>query len=192
MRRRNITVEVILPILLLISMSVLAASYPVMANAADGYNESASAVYSTELGFATGGGWFYWPGTTDKTNFGFSVRFDEVSECVRGSLLIIRHSDSGDVYRLRSTGFYGLALGEHGDGFGWTSFSGEAMYSQDPTGSYQFLVYVEDWNEPGSGFDQFWVEVTDGDGNIVDAMSMDRDALDNTETLQGGNIVVHH
>lgn len=177
MRRRNITVEVILPILLLISMSVLAASHPVMAN--------------TELRSASGGGWFYWPETTDKTNVGFSVTFDEVNECVRGSFLIIRHCDSGDVYRLKSTGFYGLSSGEHGDGFGWASFSGDAMYSQDPTGNYQFLVYVEDWNEPGAGFDQFWVEVTDGDGNIVDAMSMDRDVLDNTETLQGGNIVVH-
>jgi hypothetical protein len=92
---------------------------------------------------------------------------------------------------LESKALYGLSLGDDGGGVGWASFSGEAMYSQDPTGSYQFLVYVEDWNEPGSGFDQFWVEVTDGDGNIVDAMSMDRDAVANTETLQRGNIAVH-
>jgi hypothetical protein len=169
---------VTLPILLLISICVLAASYPVIAN--------------TDLGFASGAGWFYWPETTDNTNFSFSVRFDTVNEVVRGSFLIIQHSDSGDVYRLKSNAFYGLSLGDDGNGVGWASFSGEAMYSQDPTGSYQFLVYVEDWNEPGSGFDQFWIEITDGDGNIVDAMSMDRDVLDNTETLQGGNIVVHH
>lgn len=192
MKRRNMIAVVTLPVLLLISICVLAASYPVIANAADGYNESASVVHSTDLGFATGGGWFYWPETTDKTNLSFSVRFDEVNECVRGSFLISRHSDSGDVYLLKSNAFFGLAVGDDSNGVGWASFSGDAMYSQDPIGSYQFLVYVEDWNEPGSGFDQFWVEVTDGDGNIVDAMSMDRDVLDNTETLQGGNIVVHH
>lgn len=177
MKKRKTIAAVTIPILLLISVCLLAASYPVMAN--------------TDLGFATGGGWFYWPETTDKTNFGFSVRFDAVNEAVRGSFLIIRHSDSGDIYRLKSNAFYGLALGDDGNGVGWASFSGEAVYSQDPIGSYQFLVYVEDWNEPGSGFDQFWVEVRDGDGNIVDVMSMDRDALENTETLQGGNIAVH-
>ncbi len=190
MKRRNMIAAVILPVLLLIS--VLAASYPVMANAADGYNGSTSVAYNTDLGFATGGGWFYWPETADKTNFGFSARFDAVNECVTGSLLIIRQSDSGDFYRLKSNAFFGLALGEDSNGVGWASFSGEAVYSQDPAGTYQFLVYVEDWNEPGSGFDQFWIEVRDGDGNIVDAMSMDRDPLENTETLERGNIAVHH
>jgi hypothetical protein len=191
MKRRNITAVVILPILLLISISVLAASYPVVADVADGCNESFSVAYSTDLGFVTGAGWFYWPETTDKTNFCFSARFDAVNECARGSFLIIRQSDNGDVYRLRGNAFSGLALGEDSNGVGWASFSGEAIYSQDSIGSYQFLVYVDDWNEPGSGFDQFWIEVRDGDGNIVDAMSMDRDAVDNTETLQRGNIVVH-
>lgn len=177
MKKRKTMAVVTVPILLLISISVLAPSYPVTAN--------------TDLGFATGGGWFCWAETTDKTSFDFSARFDTVNEVVRGSFLIIRHSDSGDVYRLKSKAFYGLALGEDASGVGWASFSGEAMYSQDPAGSYQFLVYVEDWNEPGSGFDQFWVEVTDGDGNIVDGISMDRDAVENTETLQRGNIAVH-
>jgi len=191
MKRQNMIAVVTLRVLLLVCICVLAASYPVAAVAVDAYSESTSVAYSTDLGFATGGGWFYWPETTDKTNFGFSARFDAVNECVMGSFLIIRHSDSGDVYRLRSDALFGLALGEDSDGAGWASFSGEAVYSQDPTGSYQFLVYVEDWNEPGSGFDAFWIEVTDGDGNIVDAMSIDRDALDNTEILQSGNIAVH-
>jgi hypothetical protein len=32
--------------------------------------EDVLVVYDPSLGFTTGGGWFYWPGTGEKTNFG--------------------------------------------------------------------------------------------------------------------------
>ena len=40
----------------------------------------------------------------------------------------------------------------------------------------------------GAGADQFWIEVLDKDGDAV-TLSMDRDAVDNTVTLGGGNIL---
>jgi hypothetical protein len=54
------------------------------------------------------------------------------------------------------------------------------------------LVYVEDRNEPGTGVDQFWIEVKDKDRDVVPVMSMDREATDNVVALQGGNIAVPH
>ena len=88
----------------------------------------------------------------------------------------------------------GLALGEEA-GVGWATFSGKNTYQEptwvEPIGNHTFVVYVEDHGEPGAGADRFWIEVLDNDGNTV-TLSMDRDAVDNTVTLGGGNIVVPH
>ena len=111
-------------------------------------------------------------------------------------MLLIRHTAQGN-YRAKSNALYGLSLGKSDDqAFGWASFSGKCTYqdrdSGQSEGNHEFLIYVEDWNEPGAGHDQAWIELHDKDGNVIAAMSMDRPATDNTETLGGGNIVVPH
>ena len=48
-------------------------------------------VYDPSLGFATGGGWFPWPETSDKTNIGFTMKYGRNGSRVKGNLLVIRH-----------------------------------------------------------------------------------------------------
>jgi len=144
-----------------------------------------------------GEGWFYWPGTTEKTNFGYVIKYNKKGERVKGSLLLIRHVAPGVKYRVKSNALYGLSLGEAGDPvYGWASFSGKCTYLEpgwvEPEGNHEFLVYVEDRGEPGREFDKFWIEVRGKDGLVIDAMSMDREAVDKSRTLDGGNIVVPH
>ncbi|MGD1992852.1 MAG: hypothetical protein PVI59_06630, partial [Anaerolineae bacterium] len=160
-----------------------------------GYGEDVLTVYDPSLGFATGGGWFYWPGTEDRTNFGFTMKYNKKGTNVQGSLLLIRHTDDDAIYRVKSNALYGLAVGVGSD-FGWASFSGKATYLEpgwlEPEGNHEFIVYVEDRNEPGTGVDQFWIEVHDKDDTVIDHMSMDRDAIGNTVPIEGGNIVAPH
>jgi predicted extracellular nuclease len=58
--------------------SIPVGTYDVTATITGGYYTGEGydgfTVYDPSLGFATGGGWFYWPGTTDKTTFGFVPR----------------------------------------------------------------------------------------------------------------------
>jgi len=174
--------------------------YTVQVNVDGGYysgsSEDVLVVYDPSLGFTTGGGWFYWPDTMDKTSFGYTMKYNKKGTNVKGSLLLIRHTAEGN-YRIKSNALYGLALGESIDpAFGWASFSGKATYQEpgwlEPIGNHEFVVYVEDHGEPGSGSDQIWVETHDKDNAVIPVMSMDRPATDHTETLQGGNIVVPH
>jgi hypothetical protein len=171
-----------------------------------GFNEDVLVVFDPSLGFTTGGGWFYWPGTDDpdngymgdRTNFGYTMKYNKRATKVQGSLLMIRHMPDGTKYRVKSNALYGLALGEANDGepYGWASFSGKSTYLEpgwpEPVGNHVFVVYVEDHDEPGTGVDRFWIEVHDRDGYIIEALSMPREAYDNTEDLMGGNIVVPH
>jgi hypothetical protein len=161
-----------------------------------GYGEDVLVIYDPSLGFTTGGGWFYWPETMDKTSFGYTMKYNKKGLNVKGSLLLIRHTADGN-YRVKSNALYGLALGETGDPvFGWASFSGKATYLEpgwpEPIGNYEFVTYVEDHDEPGIGVDRFWIEVLDKDRLIDPDLSMPRPAVDHTEALQGGNIVVPH
>jgi len=75
---------------------------------------------------------------------------------------MIAHLEDGSIHRIKSNALYGLSIGED-DGFGWASFSGKCTYKEhdwlDPIGNYEFIVYVEDWGEPGKGVDQFWIEI---------------------------------
>ena len=167
----------------------------------EGYGEDVVVVYDPSLGFATGGGSFYWPESTDLTNFGFTMEYNKKGKKVKGSLVLIRHRPDGSTYRVKSNALYGLALGQDpdpisGEVFGWASFSGKSTYMEpgwlEPVGNHEFLVYVEDRNEPVTGVDRFWIEVKDKDRQIVLVMSMDREATDNAVDLQGGNIVVPH
>ena len=166
-----------------------------------GYAEDVLVVYDPSLGFTTGGGWFYWPDTTDRTNFGYTMKYNKKGTKVQGSLLLIRHLGDGKIYRVKSNALDGLALGTSSDDsgdFGWASFSGKSTYREpgwpDPIGNHEFVVYVEDHGEPGTGNDIFWIQVRDRDGNVIPVMSMDEPAigLGNSEVLRGGNIVVPH
>jgi uncharacterized repeat protein (TIGR01451 family) len=173
-------------------------TYTVMVTVDGGYysgsGEDVLVVYDPSLGFTTGGGWFFWPGTTDKTNFGYTMKYNKKGQKVKGSLLLIRHTSDGSIYRVKSNAIDGLALGDPGS-FGWATFSGKSTYLEpgwlEPVGNHTFVVYVEDHGEPGAGADKFWIEVQDKDGNSV-ILSMAREAVANAVTLEGGNIVVPH
>jgi len=165
-----------------------------------GSSEDVLTVYDPSLGFATGGGWLYWPGTADKTNFGFTMKYSKNAGNVKGSLLVIRHLADGTIYRVKSNALYGLALGEipvdDAGTLGWASFSGKATYQEpgwpEAIGNHEFVVYLEDHNEPGNGTDALWIEVHGKDGIGIPVMSMERPAVDNTEEIQHGNIIVPH
>jgi len=160
------------------------------------------------LGYAAGGGSFYWPGTEndetsypgDLTNFGFTMTYTKKGTNVKGSLLLIRHLANGSIYRIKSNALYGLALGESTDTngrYGTASFSGKATYlepeSPDAIGNHEFIVYAEDHNEPGTGIDRFWIEMRDQGRNVIPEMSMAREAPANAVDISGGgNIVVPH
>jgi hypothetical protein len=76
-----------------------------------GFGEEVVVVYDPSLGFTTGGGWFYWPGSEDgssgypgdKTNFGYSMKYNKSNlKNIQGSLLLIRHLPDGSKYRIKS------------------------------------------------------------------------------------------
>jgi hypothetical protein len=167
-----------------------------------GSGEDVLTVFDPSLGFTTGGGWFHWPGSKDpstgylgdRTNFGYTMKYNRRRTNIKGSLLVIRHLPDGTRYRLKSNALDGLALGST-DVFDWASFNGKATYQEpnwpEPMGNHRFLVYVEDRDQPGAGADRFWLEVTDRSGNLT-TLSMDRQAVSNAVTIQGGNIIVPH
>ena len=178
-------------------------TYAVQITGAGGYYKSYAedvlVVYDPSLGFATGGGWFFWPGTGNKTNFGFTMKYGKKGENVKGSLLLIRHLPDGTIYRVKSNALYGLSLGEADDAggrFGWASLSGKSTYMEpgmpEAEGNYEFVTYIEDRNEPGAGVDQFWLRVLDKNRAEIAEMSMPSPATENTVDLNGGNIVVPH
>jgi hypothetical protein len=157
-----------------------------------GSGEDSLVVYDPSLGFTTGGGSFYWPGTNDRTTFGYTMKYNKKATKVQGNLVLIRHLPDGSIYRLKSNAINGLALGER-SAFGWASYSGKTTY-KDPSwleaeGNYTFTACADDHGEPGSS-DRFWIEVRDKDGNVEAALSMTPGAPANAEMLQGGNIVV--
>jgi hypothetical protein len=156
--------------------------------------EDVLVIYDPSLGFTTAGGWFYWPETSDKTNFGYTMKYNKKGNKVQGSLLLIRHTEQGN-FRIKSNALDGLALGEFdeaGKYIGWASFSGKCTYQEpdwiEPEGNHDFLVYVEDWGDPGVGLDKFWIDVSDDQ----DSLSLGTDAVQDWILLNGGNIVVPH
>jgi hypothetical protein len=177
-------------------------AYAVQVTVGGGYYvgsaEDVLVVYDPSLGFTSGGGWFYWPGTAnsqtgyrgDKTNFGYTMSYGKNGGNVKGNLLLIRHLADGTIYRVKSNALNGLALGEDASKpMGWASFSGKSTYQEpkwaQPVGNTAFTVYVEDRNEPGTGADRFWIEVTGG-------LALPRTATVNAVPIVGGNIVVPH
>jgi subtilisin family serine protease len=160
-----------------------------------GAGEDVLTVFDPSLGFTTGGGWFYWPGTMERTNFGYTMKYNKRGKNLIGNLLMIRHLPDGTKYRVKSNQLNGLALGDGGS-FDWANFSGKATYLEpgwvDPVGNHRFTVYVEDHGRPGAGADRFWIEVRDKNSNVIAASSIPRSATANAETIQGGNIVIPH
>jgi hypothetical protein len=162
-----------------------------------GSGEDVLTVYDPSLGFATGGGWFYWPGTLDKTNYGFTMKYGRNGRNVKGSLLLIRHQSDGSNYRFKSNALEGLAVGDNeSPAFGWASFSGKGTYREpgwpDPIGNHKFTTYVEDRGEPGSGVDRVWIEIRDRDNLVLPGLSMSQPATTSATTINSGNIVVPH
>ena len=159
--------------------------------------EDVLTVFDPSLGFTTGGGWFEWPGTGDKTNFGYTMKYSKNGSKVQGSLLMIRHLPDGTKYRVKSNALEGMSLGEDTSmPYGWASFSGKSTYLEpgwmEPMGNHSFTVYVEDRDEPGSGIDRLWIENRDREGLIKSALSLPKPAGDNSEPIHGGNIVAPH
>jgi hypothetical protein len=160
-------------------------------------------VYDPSLGFTTGGGWFYWPGTADpstdypgdKTNFGYSMQYGKNGSNLKGGLILIRHLRNGDLYRAKSNALTAgsLTLGTTDLPMGWASFSGKCNYTtilsdiETTIGNIPFWVYVEDRNDPGALTDRFWIQVT----GCVD-LCLAEPAGENAVAINGGNIVVPH
>jgi hypothetical protein len=159
-----------------------------------GTAEDVLTVFDPSLGFITGGGWFTWPGTDDRTNFGVNAKYNKKRTNIQGGLLLIRHLPDGTKYRVKSNALEGLSLGD-GGGFGWATFTGKNSYLEpgwlDAVGNHSFIIYVEDHGEPGAGVDRLWIDVRDRDGNVV-TLSLPDDAVNNAVTIGGGNIAVPH
>ena len=152
-------------------------------------------VYDPSLGFTTGGGWFYWPGTADpeltacgedgypgdKTNFGYNMKYNKKMTNIQGSLLLQRHTvdencEGAGKYRVKSNALRGLSIGDATDDtgdYGWAVFSGKSVFNEpnaDAEGNHPFVVYVEDHDDQGGDqnpADEFWIKVEDKDGNVV-------------------------
>lgn len=175
-------------------------TYEVIANVGGYYytggpDEDVFTVFDPSLGFTTGGGWFYWPGTDDKTNYGFNMKYNRTPPVAQGNLLMVRHLPDGSKYRVKSSSVEGLAVGDSST-FSWASFNGMATY-EDPTmgGSaddYAFTAYIEDHAEPGKGADKFWIEVFDQAGDAVRDSSIEHSPQENAVTIEDGNTVVAH
>ena len=163
-----------------------------------GFSEDVVVVFDPSLGFTTGGLWFFWPGTSERTSVGYTMKYNRRGQQVQGNLLFIRRLADGSIYRVKSNSLSGLAIGaeDGADPYGWAAFGGKATYLEpglaQPLGNYEFLTYVEDHGEPGTGVDRFWIEIRNRDGDVVTIMSMARDAVDNTVIIDGGNLVVPH
>jgi hypothetical protein len=163
-----------------------------------GEGVGAIVVFDPSLGFITGGGWY----TTSegRVNFGFNAKYLKSGQ-VQGSLLVILHRPEGN-YMLKSNSMGSLTVTKDGSGTFWTAvLKGKATY-QVPVGQgtlycgdrkcggYTWTMYVEDRQEPGSGYDKFWLEVKDPSGNVVARLSLPQLPAPNAKIIDHGNIQV--
>ena len=159
-----------------------------------GSTEDALTVYDPSLGFASGGGTFAWPSTGERTTFGFAMRYGRNGTNPSGSVIVVRHLANGTIYRLKSSTLEGLAISATTSSYGYATFSGKGTYVQpgwtSPVGNYNWTVYVEDRDEPGTGPDKFWVQVTGG--NAGTGLFLPSTAAANARGLTGGNIMAPH
>src|SRR5947208_4294639 len=151
------------------------------------------------LGFTTGGGWFNYGDA--KVNFGFNAKILKSGQ-VQGSVLTIFKRANGN-YIIKSNSMGGLAVAKvAGQSYYSASITGKATYgvpTTDPIltacnawkcGGYGFNVYVEDRQEPGAGFDRYWIQVKDPANAVVAQGSIAGAASTGAQTISGGNIQV--
>ncbi len=164
---------------------------------------SALSVYDPALGFTTGGGWFK-AADGAKVNFGFNAKYLKSGQ-IQGSVLTIFNRSNGN-YVVKSNSMGALAVKQvSGQSYYSATLNGKATYAVPTTdpllgcgarkcGEYTFTVYVEDRKEPGAGYDQFWIEVKDPNGNVVLKASMPRSSGGGAAplTILGGNVQVPH
>ena len=68
----------------------------------------------------------------------------------------------------------------------------QAITMLEAEGNHEFMVYIEDRNQPGSGQDKVWFMVRDKDGAVIEDISMSTHAEINNVPINGGNLVVPH
>ncbi|HUR17636.1 MAG TPA: S8 family serine peptidase [Acidimicrobiales bacterium] len=174
-----------------------------------GSQVSATAVMDPAAGFTTGGGMFLLNPTT-KVNFGLNAKVLKSGQ-VQGSSLAVFHFAEGN-YIVKSNSMGALAVSKDASGSFWkATLTGKATYQSPPSrtvvcptsttptnkcGGYSFSVYVEDWAEPGSGKDKYWIEVKDPNNQLVAKVSMPRTGGPATPavptTITGGNVQMPH
>ena len=157
-------------------------------------------VYGSKRNVANGGGWFYWPGSEDKTHFGFVVQADKKESGQQGHLLVVRHTTDGTTSRLKSNAITGLVIqNDATTGCGNVTFNGAAEYMawdaslNGGRGGYAsshgqpFMAYAEDCNQPGNGSDHLLIR-------SVGDLQMSPDVYSNKVRIDGeqGNIVIPH
>jgi hypothetical protein len=151
---------------------------------------------------ATGGGWFRWPvdkdgnptANGDKTNFGFVMSFGKKGTNAQGSALVIRHRPDGSIVRMKSNTITAGSVGT-GANYGWGVMTGKATYDDtadaiDQVGGIGFTVYAEDWNQPGTLQDKFWVQVNNPTGPGY--LTLPSPSSTNAIPINGGNTTIPH
>jgi hypothetical protein len=166
-----------------------------------GNGEGVITIMDPSLGFTTGGGWFNYGDA--KVNFGFNAKILKSGQ-VQGSVLTIFKRSNGN-YIVKSNSMGALAVTKvTGQTYYSATLDGKATYavpSTDPAlapfcpgvwkcGGYSFRVYVEDRQEPGAGYDRYWIEVKDPSGVIVAKADIPAPAATNAVPIVGGNIQV--
>jgi uncharacterized repeat protein (TIGR01451 family) len=173
-------------------------------------------IMDPSLGFTTGGGWFNYTdpkgitANNAKVNFGFNAKVLKSGQ-VQGSVLtIFKRANGNYVVKSNSMGTLAVAqiVGTNPAHYSAT-FNGKSTYSvpiTDPQltpfcsdwkcGAYTFTVYVEDWAEPGTGKDKYWIQVKDPSGAVVAKATINpantgtNVGANNAQLIAGGNIQV--
>ena len=172
-------------------------TYEVVLHATAGlYEASTSAVltvFDPSLGFATGGGTFLWPGTSDPTSFGFTVKYNKKNQ-PHGSLLVIRHLPDGTEHRIKSHSLSASSVGSTAT-YGWMTLVARSTYEApgwlEPVGNHEVRLYAQDAARSGNP-DSFWLQLRDPAGVLVPAMSLPSPATANAVPIAGGDISVPH
>ena len=162
---------------------------------AAGYNDVFT-VYDPSLGFATGGGTFLIDG--ERVRFGLNLKYKKNGSGAKGSIVVVRQHANGTRSELVSNALSSdVALGEDPSvPMGWAAMSGKATYttwnattkSYVTVGGQEFVLYVEDRNDPGVGPDRAWV----GGPGAIKLPGTPATARANAVPLTGGNVSAPH
>ena len=135
-----------------------------------------------------GGGRFAWP-TGGSARFNFYVDNSDLETGPVGMFRLTRRLGPGSGLTLHATSFTSLISDTSQDRPRIATFTGEASYSDGrrggPLDGYTFTVHIEDNGAGRAGDDTFWIEVRDGDGEVVDEFT-----LDDPVSITSGNIAV--